>query len=59
LDPLFYSLFTFKKQEGYICRIRDDTLEIRDSEEDSRVGKDKKFNKSFQRNTMRKLASAL
>lgn len=39
LDPLFYIFFTFKKQEGYICRVRDDTLEARDSEEDSRVKK--------------------
>lgn len=59
MDPLFYSLFAFKKQEEYICRMRDDTLETRDSEEDSRQGKDKKYSKIFQCNAMMKLVSAL
>lgn len=59
LDPLLYSFFMFKEWEGYICRMRDDSLETRDSEEDARVGKDKKFNESFHCNAMRKLDSAL
>lgn len=35
VNPLLYSLpqmYTFNEQEGYICNMRDDTLETRGSE---------------------------
>lgn len=59
LDPLFYIFFTFKKQEGYICRMREDTLEARDSEEDSRVENEEKLIEGFQCNTRKNPVSAL
>lgn len=43
LDPLFYIFFVFKKQEGFICRMRDDALQAKDSEEDSRVENKEKW----------------